>query len=82
MQLELSGRGAGSVEAVSDDWNAEAVFRGGVNAKLVGSASDWNKFHSRLSVFNAERLPVGDAEFSVDGVVDLKRAVFDVEAEG
>ena len=82
MQFELSGGGSGSVETVADNRCAESVFRGGVDAELMGSSSDWNKFDAGLSVFNTQHLPVGDANFSVDGVIDLNGAVVDVESEG
>ena len=68
MQFELSGCGAVSVEAVADDRNAESVFGGGVDAQLMRSSSDWNKFHSRFVVFNSQHLPVGDPEFALDGI--------------
>ena len=82
VEFHSSRCGAVSVEGVSDDRDAEPFFMRGVDAELVGAAGDGVKGDAGEAVFDPEIFPMRDADLSVDFVVDLVRAVVDIEAEG
>lgn len=82
MKFKLARSCAGTVKPVSKDWNSQSVFRRGVDAELVGSSGNRNKLHSCFFIAGAQHLPMRDAGFSVNRIINLVRTVFDVEAEG
>ena len=57
VEFKLSRRGAGTVEAVAGNRNAESVLRSGVDAQLVGSARNRSKLHSCFFIAGTQYLP-------------------------
>lgn len=81
VELELSGACACAVKGVSNNGDAESFFMEGMEAELVGAASDGHEVDPGKPVLNTDFLPMGEAHFSVDFIVNLDRAVLDIEPE-
>ena len=69
------------VEVVADDGDAEAFGVGRVDAELVGASGNGVEGDAGVIVFDADLLPLGGADLAVDFVVDLVRAIVDIETE-
>ena len=76
---------AAAVEAVADNRAAETQLMSGMQAELVGSAGQWDKFYSGPGMVflstQGKALPAGDPEFSLHWIVNLVRAVVWIQAE-
>ena len=81
VEFELSGRGAGSVEAIPDDGDSKAVFGGGMNSKLMRSPRNGKESDSSFPVYDLDFFPMGESHFSMNRIVDLMRAMIDIESE-
>jgi hypothetical protein len=55
---------------------------GRVSSELMGSSGERLEDNTGKSVFDADLLPSGNSELPMDGVVNLHRAVVDIEPEG
>lgn len=81
VEFELSRASAVPVEVVAYDGDAEAFGVGRMDAELVGASGNGVEGDAGVIVFNADLLPFGGADLAVDFVVDLIRAIADIEAE-
>ena len=81
VEFELSGASAVPVEVIAYDGDAEAFGVGRMDAELVGASGNGVEGDAGLIVFNADLLPLGGADLAVDFVVDLIRAIADIEPE-
>lgn len=81
MEQHLLTFPAVTIEGIADNGGVQAQAMGGMDTKLVGSAGQGGEFHSGTSLFHSHFSPEGSAEFAVDGIVDLKRPVGDIEPE-
>ncbi|MGJ8635088.1 MAG: hypothetical protein ACSHX7_14325 [Luteolibacter sp.] len=53
-----------------------------MNSQLVSAASDWDEGNSDPAFLCTDLFPVGDADFPMNLIIDLYRAVIDIEPEG
>jgi hypothetical protein len=82
VEFKLPRAGAIPVKGVAYDGDAETFWVGGVKAELMGPPGDGEEVDAGEVALDSNFLPIGGAHFPVDFVVDLERAVFDVQSEG
>ena len=82
MQFELTGSRPSPIERVAHDGNSETHFVSGMNAQLMGAARHRHESDPRAAVLDGNSLPMRDAHLAVDRIVDLHRAILDIEPKG
>lgn len=81
VELKLPWARAMAVKGIADDGDTEAFFMESVEAELVGSASNGHKINPCIISLEADFFPMGGAHFTVDLIVNLDRAVIDVQSK-
>ena len=81
MEFHFSGVGAVAVKGVVENGKTQTFRVGRVDPELMGSAGNRLKMHSRDSILNGDTAPMGGAHFSMNLVINLVRAVVDIETE-
>ena len=81
VKFELSGACACSVKGITDNRDAESFFVVGMEAELVGAASDGHEVDPGKPVLNADFLPMCGAHLAVDVIVNLDRTVLHIQPE-
>lgn len=82
VKLQLARPRSMAVERIANDWNSQTPGMRRVNSELMGTSGQGLEEHPGKAVLNADLFPSGNADFSVDGVVDLHGPIVDIKTKG